>query len=331
MDTVRFGMIGAGSVTEVKSAPALNKVPGSALVRVMRRNPGKLADYARKHGITQFSTRVEDILTDPDINAVYIATPPDSHAHYTLLAAKQGKAVYVEKPMARTVEEAQTMVDACRQAGVPLFVAYYRRELPRFLKAKELIDSGALGQLRSFQYHYACPVPGTDPDRPWLLLREAAGGGLLYDIGSHMIDTLIFLLGQPLEAVGRSANQSQARQTDDVTSALMRFESGAQGSLQLSFNADTKEDRLWLSGSRGSLTFSIMGQEPLRFEHNGQTETIDVPTPEHVQQPLITRVVNTLLGRDSLDGTGASPLQTQQILEALDNSGTWVWEGAARR
>ncbi len=324
METVRFGMIGAGSVTEKKSAPALQKVPGSSLEFVMRRDREKLEDYARRHGVSKFTARYEDILEDPDIDAVYIATPPDSHAFYTLEAARRGKAVYVEKPMARTVPEAEGMVRACREAGVPLFVAYYRRAQPRFLKARELIMDGSLGDVRSFQYLFACPVPEDDPARPWLLSREKAGGGLLYDIGSHMIDSIIFLLGEPEEVVGRSANLSRARDTEDLSSALMRFVSGVQGTVQLSFSAAQSIDRLWVSGSRGSLTLSIMGYEPLLWEHDGLTEPIDFPRPEHVQQPLIERVVNTLLGRDHLDATGASALQTQEILEAIDRSGSWV-------
>ncbi len=290
----------------------------------MRRDREKLADYARRHGVAKFSTRYEDILEDPDIDAVYVATPPDSHAFYAMEAARHGKAVYVEKPMARTVREAEEMVRVCRDAGVPLFVAYYRRAQPRFLKARELIRGGALGEVRSFQYLYACPVPGEDPARPWLLSREKAGGGLRYDIGSHMIDSILFLLGESTEVIGRSGNLSRVWDTDDLGSALMRFVSGVQGTVQLSFCATESIDRLWISGSRGSLTLSIMGYEPLLFEHEGQTESIGFPHLEHVQQPLIQRVVNTLLGRDSLDATGASALQTQEILEAIDRSGSWV-------
>ncbi len=324
MKTIHFGMIGAGSVTENKSAPALQKVPGSSLDFVMRRDREKLADYARRHGVQKFSTQYEDILEDPDIDAVYIATPPDSHAFYTLQAARHGKAVYVEKPMARTAREAQSIVQACRDAGVKLFVAYYRRAQPRFLKAKELIQSGALGEVRSFQYLYACPVPQEDPARPWLLSREKAGGGLLYDIGSHMIDSIIFLLGEPMEVIGRSTNLSRALDTDDISSALFRFASGVQGTVQLSFNAAQTIDRLWVSGSRGSLALSIMGYEPLLWERDGLTEPIGFPLLEHVQQPLITRVVDTLLGKDSLESTGESALMTQEILEAIDQSGRWV-------
>lgn len=326
MDKVVFGMIGAGSVTERKSGPALSKVPGSSLKRVMRRDEAKLADYAMRHQVPHQSTDAMDIFLDPEINAVYIATPPSTHAHYTHLAAKHGKAVYVEKPMARTVKEARGMVEACKTAGVPLFVAYYRRAQPRFLTAKMLMDSGALGKIRSFTYRYACPSPKGDPNRPWLLKKDEAGGGLLYDIGSHMIDIIIFLLGQPVEVIGRSQNQSKAHDSNDMTSALMRFENGVQGVLQLSFNAYSRQDELWISGEEGSLRLSIMGYEPLVYEHDGLREEIDLPMPEHVQQPLITRVVNTLLHQDDLDATGLSPLQTQEILEAVDNSDTWIYQ-----
>lgn len=323
-DIIRFGMIGAGSVAEVKSAPALQKTSGAELVAVMRRDEEKLRDYATRHGITCYSTNAQDILEDPDIDAVYIATPPGSHAQYTLAAAKQGKAVYVEKPMARTAAEARQMVDACREAGVPLFVAYYRRAQPRFLKAKELIDTGALGEVRSFTYLYACPVPKDDPNRPWLLTKEIAGGGLLFDIGSHMIDSIIFMLGQPVEVVGRAANLSRARETADQSSAFMRFDYGVAGTLQFSFNVAQRTDRLHIMGTRGSLTMSIMGYDPLILTQDGVTQELPYLQPAHVQSYLITRVVNTLRGLDNLDSTGQSALQTQQILEAIDTSGSWV-------
>lgn len=324
MKPVVFGMIGAGRVAEVKSAPAIQKAEGAVLAAVMRRDAEKLADYAKRHGIPRYSTRYQDILEDPAITAVYIATPPGSHAFYTLEAARHGKAVYVEKPMARTASEARQMVEACKAAGVPLFVAYYRRAQPRFLKAKALIDSGALGEVFSFNYLYTCPVPGEDPARPWLLTRDIAGGGLLYDIGSHMVDSIIFMLGEPAEVIGRSANQTRARDTDDMASALMRLKNDRQGSLQLSFNAASRTDRLTILGTRGSLTLSIMGYEPLLLEREGVVETLPYPQPEHVQSYLITRVVNTLRGLDDLDSTGQSALQTQEILQAIDQSGRWA-------
>ncbi len=327
MEKVRFGIIGCGSVTEVKSGPAFQKAEGSALEMVMRRDAAKLKDYAQRHHVPRYSTNYLDLLRDPGIDAVYVATPPDSHAFYTMEAAKFGKAVYVEKPMARTMAECEAMAGACRDAGVPLYVAYYRRGQPKFLKAKELLASGALGRVRSFSYLFACPQPDVDPQRPWLLDKEKAGGGLLYDIGSHMVDTICFLLGHPLEAVGRSANLSGKHGTDDVSSALFRFASGVQGTVQLSFNAAEQIDRLWISGSEASMTLSIMSNEPLALEKNGKITSFGFEPLQHVQQPYIQMVVNSLLGKGTLDSSGKDALLTQALLEIIDRSGVWTRAG----
>src|SRR5438067_5233611 len=141
-------MIGCGDVTEVKSGPGFQKAAHSRLVAVMRRNGALARDYAERHGVPRWYDDAESLVADPEVDAVYVATPPSSHEEYTLLAARAGKPVYVEKPMARDHAECVAMIDACRAAGVPLFVAYYRRALPRFLKIKELIESGAIGEVR---------------------------------------------------------------------------------------------------------------------------------------------------------------------------------------
>ena len=149
MDQVRWGIIGCGSVTEVKSGPALYKAEGSSLVAVMRRQGALAEAYARRHGVPCWYDDAQALIDDPSVNAVYVATPPSTHCEYTQRAAQAGKPVYVEKPMARTHAECQAMIAACREAGVPLFVAYYRRMLPRFRKIKALIDEGAIGEVRT--------------------------------------------------------------------------------------------------------------------------------------------------------------------------------------
>jgi predicted dehydrogenase len=324
MERIRFGIIGCGKVTEVKSGPALQKAPGSSLEMVMRRDEVKLKSYAQRHGVPRYTTDYRELLGSPDIDAVYIATPPDTHAFYTIEAARHGKAVYVEKPMARTTEECREMIKVCGEMGVPLHVAYYRRGQPKFLKAKELLDSGVIGQIRSFSYLYACPAPDIDPERPWLLKKEKAGGGMLYDVGSHMIDILLFMLGEPLEVSGRSANLSQKYGTDDTSSAFFRFVSGVQGALQLSFSAAERIDRLWIFGSDGSLALSIMSNDPIEMVKGGETTCIQFDPLQHVQQPNIERVVRSLLGKEKIDSSGQSALLTQEILEAIDSGRTWT-------
>ena len=148
MDTVRWGIIGCGNVTEVKSGPGFQKARDSSLVAVMRRNGDLAKDYAQRHSVPKWYDDAQALIDDPDVNAIYIATPPSSHKVYTIMAAQAGKPVYVEKPMALNFAECQEMIGACQEAAVPLFVAYYRRSLARFLKIKELLDAGAIGEVR---------------------------------------------------------------------------------------------------------------------------------------------------------------------------------------
>lgn len=320
---IRFAIIGCGNVTEKKSGPAFQKVEGSGLAAVMRRDKQKLQDYALRHGVTKYTTDYLELLRDTEIEAVYVATPPDMHCFYTLEAARFGKAVYVEKPMARTVTECREMIAACREAGVPLFVAYYRRGQPKFLKARELIQSGAIGQVRSFNYVFACPPLKKDPDRPRLMDREMSGGGLLYDVGSHMVNALLFLMGEPVEVISKSSNQSHAYEVNDTHSVILRFRSGVQGVMQLSFCAAEQRDELWISGELGSVSLSIMDMEAVTCLQDGKLTKYPFEPLAHVQQPYIKRVVDTLRELDTLDGSGAEGLLTQEILEAIDKSILW--------
>jgi len=320
--SINFGIIGCGDVTEKKSGPAFKKINGCRLVSVMRRDPEKLLDYARRHGVEKHSTNYMDLLTDSEINAIYIATPPGMHCYYTLEAARHKKDVYVEKPMAISVQECREMMQACQEHGVRLFVAYYRRGQEKFRRIKALLEEGTIGKVLSFQYTYACPPPAVNPARTWLLDKKQAGGGLLYDIGSHMVDTLRFLLGDVEAASGLSANVGGSHDVNDVTSAYLRFKSGIQGTLQMSFHAAENLDEAVVFGSQGSLRFSIMDMLPITLKRDGIDELIAFEPLMHVQMPYIEHVIHVLQGFQSDDTTGANGLITQQILEAFETSET---------
>ena len=117
MDHVNWGIIGCGNVTEKKSGPAFNKIEGSRLVAVMRRDASKAEDYARRHGVPKFYSDATLLINDPDVNAVYIATPPDTHAKYAIETMRAGKPAYVEKPMARTIAECEEMIRVSEETG----------------------------------------------------------------------------------------------------------------------------------------------------------------------------------------------------------------------
>lgn len=319
--TIRFGIIGCGNVTEVKSGPGFQKAENSELVAVMRRNGELARDYAHRHGVPRWYDDAQALIEDPEVDAVYVATPPGSHLAYTVAAAKAGKPVYVEKPMARNGEECERMIAACREAGVPLFVAYYRRALPRFLKVKELLENGAIGDVRyvsTTQYHPA-PRAAEDGEAPWRLQPEQSGGGLFFDLASHTLDILDFLLGPIAEAKGIASNQyGRFAEVEDIVTGVYRFASGVHGTGTWCFSAYGREDRNEIVGSAGKLVFSTFGHEPIRLESaDGEAQTFPFEAPAHIQQPLIQTIVNDLLGQGICPSTGESAIRTSRVMDEL--------------
>src|SRR6476659_37577 len=226
MKIIRWGIIGCGTVTEVKSGPGFQRANHSQLVAVMRRNGDLAKDYARRHGVPRWYDSAKDLIDDPTVDAVYIATPPAFHKEYTLLSAQVGKPVYVEKPMALNFQECRQMIDACQAAGVPLFVAYYRRALARFLKIKQLLDTQAIGEPRFVNITLYQPVAQdelTPQTLPWRVIPELAGGGRFVDLASHMLDILDHLLG-PIRAVhGFASNQAHLYPAEDIVTGTFMF------------------------------------------------------------------------------------------------------------
>jgi 1,5-anhydro-D-fructose reductase (1,5-anhydro-D-mannitol-forming) len=316
---VRFGIIGCGNVTEVKSGPGLQKAEGSELVAVMRRSGELAEDYARRHGVPRWYTDAQALIDDPEVDVVYVATPPGSHLAYTLAAAKAGKPVYVEKPMALDAAECEQMIAACREAQVPLYVAYYRRELPRFLKVKELLEAGAIGDVRFVSTLQTQTSPQVrNGEVPWRLQPEQSGGGLFFDLASHTLDVLDFLLGPIVEAKGIALNQEgRFPGVEDTVTGTYQFESGAQGSGTWCFSAYAREDRNEIVGSKGKLVFSTFGHEPIRLETAEGVQTFPFEAPPHIQQPLIQTMVNELRGQGSCASTGDSAMRTSRVMDQL--------------
>ena len=319
---IRWGIIGCGDVTEVKSGPGFQKATGSALVAVMRRNGALAADYARRHGVPRWYEDAQALVADPEVDAVYVATPPGAHLEGAVLAAAAGKPCYMEKPMARNTAECDAMIAACAGAGVKLFVAYYRRMLPRFLKVRELLDAGTLGPLGSVSYRMATPSPANaDPARgAWRVDAAHAGGGLLLDVGAHVLDLLDFLVGPlPLEQVhGHAAQRTPTTAAvEDSVAMIFRTANGVPGAATWNFASLAKEDLLEFTGRDGRVSLSVFGTEPVRLETARGVEHFDLPNPPHVAQPLIQTIVDELLGRGTCPSTGESARRTSAVMDRV--------------
>jgi predicted dehydrogenase len=320
MDTIRWGIVGCGKVTEVKSGPGFSKVPGSSIAMVMRRDAALAEDYARRHGVPRWTTDADALIADPGVDAVYVATPVGLHLEYALKICAAGKPCYVEKPMARNTTEAEAMVAAFRRADLPLFVAYYRRGLPRFLKVKQLIADGAIGVLTNVSYRCASPHHRRTGDLPWRLKAEESGGGLFMDIGCHTLDVLDFITG-PLHAVqGGAANVASDHAVEDSVAMAFRLASGGLGTASWDFASDQHEELILFSGTEGRVTISTFGQEPVKLERGKESEFFDLPNPVHVQQPLIATIVGQLQGKGACPSTGETALRTTRVMDAVLDS-----------
>jgi predicted dehydrogenase len=264
----------------------------------------------------------EALLHDPEVNAIYIATPPDAHLEYTLRAAEAGKPVYVEKPMARTHEECLAMVKACATAKVPLFVAYYRRALPNFLKVKSIIEEGLIGEIRSVDIRL---IKSREPDilngikgeENWRVQPDIAGGGYFFDLASHQLDFLDFLFGPIGAAYGMAANQADLYPAEDLVMGTFQFGNGILGQGLWCFNSSdvSNLDETTIIGSKGQVSFAYFGDNRVRLAVDGEEEkvfTFDMPM--HIQQPLIQQVVNELRGEGKCVSTGFSGARTNWVM-----------------
>lgn len=313
--TVRWGIIGCGDVTEVKSGPGFQKAEGSALVAVMRRDAAKARDYAERHGVARWYDRADDLINDPMVDAVYIATPPSSHRDLSLRVAAARKPCLVEKPMALTQAECLSMVDAFAGAGVPLWVAYYRRALPRFLAVRQCLEDGAIGRLTSVHIQITAPLLTGPGATAWRVDPPTAGGGLLFDVGSHAFDLLDFLVGPIARIAAVATNTGGTYAAEDVTTAAFGFGNAVAGSAVFNFNAPSKTDVITFVGPEGEIETPIFGDTDVIVRHGGKERRLAIRNPPHVHQPLIQTIVDQLHERGECPSTGRSAARTSWVLD----------------
>ena len=320
MKTIQWGIIGCGDVTELKSGPALQKADSSMLAAVMRRDAAKAEDYAKRHNVPSWYTDANDLIYDPDVHAVYIATPPDTHMEYALRVAEAGKPVYVEKPMARNHAECKKMIQACAKAKIPLFTAYYRRSLPRFLKVRELLIDQKIGNVRFVRVlHYMPPFESDyhSENLPWRVITNIAGAGYFMDLASHTLDILDYFLGPIKKVQGIVANQADLYMAEDIVTANFQFESGVMGTGMWCFSASHNEDIVEIAGSKGRITFSMFSDNPVMLYTGKKRKSFKIKHPAHIQQPHIQSIVNELNNTGICPSNGRTASRTNWVMDQI--------------
>ncbi|GEO11007.1 Gfo/Idh/MocA family protein [Segetibacter aerophilus] len=323
METVQWGIIGCGDVTEVKSGPAFNKVPNSKLLAVMRRNEEKVKDYAKKHNVPKWYTDAFELINDPEINAIYVATPPLQHEEYAIAAINAGKPVYIEKPMAVDAASAKRIADVAKNNKVS--VAHYRRAQPLFIKLKELLESDIIGEIRYINLKFLqVPLSNEDLQLPkvqWRVDPALAGGGLFHDLAPHQLDLMLYYFGKIKNASGYSANQGRAYYADDIVSGNILFESGVIFQGLWCFNVPKEEavDKCEFVGSKGKISVSIFGEPEITLVIDGKFTKITLDKLQHVQQPMIEKVVQYFLGEGENPSSADEGVEVMTLLEAFTN------------
>ena len=323
MKQINWGFIGCGEVTEKKSGPAFAEVEGSSIEAVMSRNANKAQLYAERHNISKWYTDAQELINDPKVNAIYIATPPSSHATFAIMAMKAGKPVYIEKPLAASYEDCARINRISNETGIDCFVAYYRRYLPYFKKVKQIIQSGTIGKVTNVQLRFSVPPRELDYNsnstKPWRLQPDIAGGGYFYDLAPHQLDTLQELFGIITRAHGYCANVGHLYKAEDTSSACFMFENGLPGSASWCFvgHKSAREDCIDVIGEKGMMSFSVFDYKPIRVITSEGTRSVIVPNPPYVQLPIIKSVIEDLQGIGTCESTSISATPVNWVMDRI--------------
>lgn len=317
--TIRWGIIGCGAVTEVKSGPAYQLTQGFELTAVMRRRLDKAKDYAQRHHVQSYYNDADKLINDDRIDAVYIATPPDSHARYALKVAEAGKICCVEKPMAFSYEECVTMQKAFAAKGIPLFVAYYRRSLPRFQQVKAWLDSGAIGAIRHISWSFCKPANNFDLTKTynWHTDDAVAYGGYFDDLASHGLDLFNYLLGNVKEATGLSVNQQGLYTAKDAVVGSWLYKSGVTGSGSWNFGAHLREDNVEIYGDKGKLSFAVFQEDALKLSNQEGNQELFIENPKHIQIHHVENMQKQLSGGSAHPSTAETATHSSWVMDKI--------------
>lgn len=317
---IRWGLLGCGKVVQTKSGEAFCNVENSTIAAVMGRDLKKAEETARRFGAAQWCDSVEELLKK-EIDAVYIATPPGLHYEQALACLKAGKPVYLEKPFARNYTEAKKLTEAFEKAGVPLYIAHYRRALPLFLKVRELLEEKMIGEVLSVSFSLNRVFTPKDTAHGWLYKPELSGGGKFYDIAPHTVDIINFLFGDIVKAEGQVKNIGTGCPLENIVTMVFETEKGIYGKAEFNCVAQEKSDRMYVKGTKGTMEFSAHGKNDIivkDLEGNVMLQC-ELPDPKIVEQPMIQTVVEDLLGIGKCESKAREVLVTYKIIDQVLN------------
>jgi len=324
MRTLGWGIIGCSEIAAKRFVPAVNQIREARLVAVLSRDLARAQQFADRHGIERAYADRAAFLRDPEVEAVYVASPPYRHCAEVLAAAEAGKHVLCEKPLALTGEECRRMVDACRRNGVRLAVAYPRRYYPKVQKARALLEAGAIGQLVAARVFLAgWDNPDPSEIRAWRLVKALAGGGPLMDVGSHRLDLLAYLLGEPVDVLALADRLVHRYEVEDSAALLLRFRSNnhlVQVSAAFHWNLGVRRDEFELLGTQGSISLTPLDGPDLVLRVGRDEERASFPPAANVQLPLVEDFTRRVLAGQDARFPGEEGMKASLMIDAAYES-----------
>ena len=318
MKQIKWGLIGCGKVVENKSGPAFNTINNSSIYAVMRRNLTKAKKSAEKLNAQKYYDNIDNLLNDNEINAVYIATPPGLHLEQAIKCCKYKKPTYIEKPFARNYKEALQITQMYEDAGIPLYIAHYRRALPKFIKIKAILESGKIGKICEADFRLNRKYNYEEIHNTWLYNVELSGGGKFYDIAPHSIDIMVYLLGNFTQINGIATNNNKEYDVEDIVIMQFKTERDVIGTANFNSLSLDKKDKMIIYGTKGKIEFSIHGNDPIIITTENNEEKIEINNPKIIQENMIENIVNSLLtGRHLNTCSAKEALETYRIMDIV--------------
>jgi predicted dehydrogenase len=294
MRRLGWGLIGCGDISRKRVAPALRDISKCDLIAVNRSRAEMAEEFAREFGAQRWYRDWRELINDDGIEAVYIATPVYLHAEQTIAAARAGKHVLCEKPMAMNVGECDRMIEACTTNNVKLGVAYYRHFYPVINRIKEIIGeigTPVVAQINAFEMFN----PQPDEPRFWFVNKEQAGGGPMMDFGCHRIEVLMNVFGKIKRTTGDLGQILFERDVEDTAIACFEFENKTRGTLTVTHAAFESQDTLDIFGSLGSIHVPVLNRGEMRIR-TGDSERVESHPPHaNIHQPLIEDFTRAVL------------------------------------
>ncbi len=323
MKYIKWGIICHEETSEVEKVRTFGEIEGSSIVAIMSNQEKHAEDMASRLNAGKWYSDAQELIEDEEVNAIYIASSPSTHATYSIMSMKAGKPVFVNSPLAADYDDCIRINRISTETGIPCYVAYYHRNLPCVQKVREIIAKGLIGDVVNVRLIYSCQqqnLPQTHGNSFLLSAPHAAGHyDYFYKLASHQLDLLQHVFGIIIEANGIISDNIALTEQNMSVNACYKFENGLTGNASwcLSGHSLTPEDEIMVIGNKGQLTFPVFRNVPIELVTSEGTVSFPTDNPSDMRLPLIKNVIEDLQGFNVCLSTSVSATPVNWVLDRI--------------